>query len=293
VALRVEYFLGEAFSSLRRNLLMTLAAIMTVSVSLFLLGGVMVLSEMVGRTVQGVESQVQVQAFLREDITPDQTRDLQALIAGMPEQKDFKYVSKEEAFKEFTDINKETPALTENIDPEALPTSYRIELHEATQAEAVTTRLEGQPGVEDVKFGGEDAKKLISLMGLIRRGVVVAVAFILGAAVLLIANTIRLAIYARRREIAIMKLVGATNWFVRVPFIFEGMAEGALGALLAGSIIFGSKFLLLDKLQESIVFIPLTVGVDSLFRILALLVVVGMFVGAIGSGLALRRFLEV
>jgi cell division transport system permease protein len=290
---RVDYFLGETFSSLRRNLLMTLAAIMTVAVSLFLLGGVMVLSEIVGRAVHRIENQVEVNIFLRNDITPDQRTDLEGLVSGMPEVKGVEYISKEKAYEEFKELYRESPEIYENVDQDILPASYRIELRNPKSAQAVSTRLEGQPGVDEVQFGGDDVKKLLNLIGVVRRGTFIAVAFILTAAVLLIANTIRLAIFARRREIAIMKLVGATNWFVRVPFIFEGMAEGAMGAVMAGAIIFGTKFLLLDKAQESILFLPLTVGVDSLFKILAVLVAVGMAVGAIGSGLALRRFLEV
>ena len=293
MALRVEYFLSETFSSLRRNLLMTLAAIFTVALSLSLLGGVMVFSEMMSKTVRSWERIVEVDVFLREDITPEQTKALEQEISAMPEVRRYEYVSKDEALQEFKDLNSESPALVENIEKDALPASYRIRLKNPNRAEEVSVRLEGQPGVEEINFGGDDVKKLLTLTTFIRRVVFAVVVIILAAAALLIANTIRLAVFARRKEIAIMKLVGATNWFVRVPFIFEGMVEGAMGAFVAGGFIIAIKLLIFDGFQQQIPFLPLTVGFDVLGRILAVMLIVGMAVGATGSGLALRRFLEV
>lgn len=293
MAVRLEYFLGETFASLRRNLLMTLAAISTVAVSLFLLGGVLVFSEIMRKTVRSWEEEIDIEVFLRNDITPEQSAELQRTITAMPEVLAVKYISQDDALKEFKDIHSESPAMWEGIDKDALPASYRVELKNPKRAEDVAARLEGLPGTDEVQFGGDDVRKLLSLTSLIRRGVFVFSAVILAAAVLLIANTIRLAVYARRKEISIMKLVGATNWFVRVPFIFEGMAEGALGAVLAGVIIIAAKLLFMDDAQANVPFLPLTVGFNVLLKILAALVGIGMAVGAAGSGLALRKFLEV
>lgn len=293
MAFRAEYFIGETFASLRRNLFMTMAAIMAVALSLLVLGYTLLVRELAAKNVGAVEDQIQVDVYLLEDVTPQQSEDLEKLISGMPEVKTYKYISKDQAFAEYTKMFEESPALVENVDKGALPASYRIDLKDAETAEAVSGRVTGQPGVEEVRYGGDEVDKLLNLIKVLRRGLLVAVVFIMIAAVLLIANTIRLAIYSRRREVGIMKLVGATNWFVRVPFIFEGMAEGAIGALIAGGVIIASKFFWLDKVQESLPFLPLTVGIDSLARIVAVLVAVGMAVGAVGSGVALRRFLDV
>lgn len=293
MALRTDYFLGETLSNLRRNLLMTLAAISTVAVSLFLFGGVMVMGEIVNNTVGEWEKLIEVDVFLRDEITPEQQKELETAVVAMPEVKDVKYLSKEDAFNEFKEIYKDAPAVWENVDASALPALYRIELHDPQAAEAVTTRLEGRPGVDEVRFGGDDVKRLLQINSLLRRMMFVFVAILLAAAMLLIANTIRLAIYARRREIAIMKLVGATNWFVRVPFLFEGLTEGALGAVVAASVLLVGKMLLLDPLQQQMIFLPLTVGFDVIAKIFLVLVVVGMLVGMAGSTLALRRHLEV
>lgn len=293
MALRADYFFGETLSNLRRNILMTVAAVSIVLVSLLLLGFVMVLGQIVNQFTGGFERQVEVNVFLREDITPEQTKDLQTDISAMPEIKSVDYISKEEAFNEFKEMNKESPAVYENVDPDALPASFRIRLRNPNTAQAVSSRLEGRPGVDDVIFGGEGVKRLLKFNRLVRMASLGFTAVFLIAATLLISNTIRLAIFARRREIAIMRLVGASNWFIRVPFIFEGILEGVMGAILATGLIVGTKLAVLDALQHQLVFVPVTVGWDVVLRIFGWLLVVGMAVGALGSAVALRRFLEV
>ena len=290
---RFRYFMGETFANLRRNLLMTLAAISTVAVSLFLLGGVMVMREIVTQVTGEWEGKVELSVFLREDITPEQTKELQAAITGMPEVDEVFYVSKEQAYEEYREMFKDSPTLTENVSPDVMPANFRIKLVDPNKSEAVKTRIDGRPGVDEVTFGGDAVKKLLRLTGVFQTVMFVFTIILLAAAVLLIANTIRLAIYARRREIGIMKLVGATNWFVRIPFIFEGIAEALFGAVIASVIIFAGKVFALDRFQGAIPFLPVTVGLDDIVRISLVLMGVGAVVGAIGSTLALRRFLEV
>lgn len=290
---RFRYFISETFTNLRRNLLMTLAAITTVAVSLFLLGGVMVLSEIVNQVTGEWEGKVELNVFLREDITPEQTKELQSSLTGMPEVDRVFYVTKEEAYNEYKEMFKDSPTLTENVSASIMPANFRIKLVDPNRAEPVKTRIDGRPGVDEVTFGGDAVKKLLQLTKVINTVVFTFTLILLSAAVLLIANTIRLAIYARRTEIGIMKLVGATNWFVRVPFIFEGIAEAALGALVAGAVIFAGKLFALDRIQDAIPFLPLTVGTDDILRVFLVLMGVGAVIGALGSSLALRRFLEV
>jgi len=264
-----------------------------VSISLLLLGVVMVGGEVLQKMVSSWEGKVELNVFLRDEITPEQTKELSASLNGMPEVRKVFFESKEKAFKEYKRMFKDTPAIVENVDPNALPASYRVKLKDPNRAQAVASRLQGRPGVDEVQFGGETMKRLLKFIGVIKTILVVGIGITLAAAILLIANTIRLGIYARRKEIGIMKLVGATNWFIRVPFIFEGMAQAAFGAVLATGLIYLGKLFGLDRLQESILFLPMTVGNGSVLRIFLTLLVVGVFIGAMGSTLALRRFLEV
>ncbi len=291
--MKLAYFFGEAFANLRRNTLMTLAAMSTVTVSLFLLGSVMLGGAIITQSTGRWEGEVELNVFLRDEITPEQSKELETLISAMPEVQQVIYESKEAAFKEFQEMFKESPALTENVDPTALPASYRIKLHNPNTAPAVHSRLIGRPGVEDVNYGGESIKRLLKVTGLMKTVSLVFVGLLLAAATVLIANTIRIAVYARRNEIGIMKLVGASNWFIRVPFILEGIAEAVAGTMLAGVVIVTAKLLFLDRLQQSIPFLPLTVGWPTVLQIFGTLLAVGTLIGAIGSGFALRKFLEV
>lgn len=293
MALRLEYFFGEALSNLRRNLLMTLAAVSIVLISLVLLASVMVIGQIIEQFTGGIESQVEVNVFLRDDITPEQTKDLQSAVTAMPGIRSVDFISKQEAFNQFRKDYKETPAVWENVDPDALPASFRIKLRDAADAPATAARLDGRPGVDDAVYGGEGMERLLKVIRLLRRAAFVFIGFFLVAATVLISNTVRLAIYARRREIAIMRLVGASNWFIRVPFVFEGMLEGAFGAILSAGIVVAVKAAWLDSLQKSFVFLPVTIGWDVVLQVFAWLLLVGMAVGALGSVVALRRFLEV
>lgn len=293
MALRMNYFLGETLSNLKRNLLLTLAAISTAALSLFLLGGVMVGGKIIDKMLTSWEGKVELNVFLRDEITPEQSKELGSAISSMPEVSRVFYESKDQAFNEYKKMFEDTPAIWQNVDPNALPASYRIKLKDPNTAQAVASRLEGRPGVDEVQYGGKAVKRLLRLIGVVRTGVLIATTILLGAAILLIANTIRLAVYARRKEIGIMKLVGATNWFIRVPFILEGMVAAAIGSVLAASIILAGKMLVLDQFQRDILFLPVTVGTDVVLQVFATLLVVGLAIGAIGSTVALRRFLEV
>ncbi|MEX2586664.1 MAG: permease-like cell division protein FtsX [Actinomycetota bacterium] len=293
MALRVNYFVDETVSNLRRNLLLTLAAVSTVAISLLLLGVVMVGGEILNKMVSSWEGKVEMSVFLRDEITPEQQDQLQSDLEGMPEVDTLFYESKEDAFAEYQRMFEDSPAITENVDPEALPASFRVKLTDPNLAEPVAARVQGQPGVDEVQFGGEAMKRLLQFTNVVRTVLVIAIALTLGAAILLIANTIRLGIYARRKEIGIMKLVGATNWFIRVPFIFEGAVQAALGALVASAFIYAGKVVGLDRMQEVVLFLPVTISNADIVRVFLTLLAVGIGIGVFGSTLALRRFLEV
>lgn len=293
MALRLNYFVDETVSNLRRNLLLTLAAVSTVAISLLLLGVVMVGGQILNKMVSSWEGKVEMSVFLRDEITPEQQNQLQSDMEGMPEVDTLFYESKEDAYTEYQRMFEDSPAITENVDPEALPASFRVKLTDPNLAEPVAARVQGQPGVDEVQFGGEAMKRLLQFTNVVRTVLVIAIALTLGAAILLIANTIRLGIYARRKEIGIMKLVGATNWFIRVPFIFEGAVQAALGALVAAAFIWAGKVVGLDRMQEVVMFLPVTVGNGEILRVFLILLGAGIGIGVFGSTLALRRFLEV
>jgi cell division transport system permease protein len=213
----------------------------------------------------------------------------------MAEVQDVTYVSKSDAYDEFRLRYRNQPEFYENLPRDALPASLRIKLTNADYTEEVAARINGAPGVDDVRYGGEIIKRLLQVNSLLRTVMSVTSLVLMIAASALIANTIRLAIYARRDEIGIMKLVGATNWFIRIPFMLEGVFAALAGALISGGVVLLANSLLFSRMGEALPFLgPLfnfTTG--DLLGVLGLLAVVGAIVGLVGSTMALRRFLEV
>jgi cell division transport system permease protein len=181
------------------------------------------------------------------------------------------------------------------LPPDALPASLEIKLTDAKFTQEVAARIQGYPGVDKVQFGGGVIRRLLEVNSLLRTVTFVMALVLLVAAVALIANTIRLAIYARRDEIGIMKLVGATNWFIRIPFMMEGVFAALVGALVSGFVVFGANTLLFSRLGNAVPFLGpvFSFSNSEIAGVLFVLAGVGGLVGLIGSGMALRRFLEV
>lgn len=292
MAFKFGYFFRESGTNLRRNKLMTTAAVLTAAVSLVLLGGVLIIGDFVGGFTGELEEQVEVSVFLVDDITEEQKDGVQSTLVELQPDivGDLRYVSKSEAFQEFKELYEDNPVITENVDESVLPASFRVKMADPERVDVIASKLEGNPAVEEIVDQRETVERLISLTGMLRTFSAGLVAVLFGAAVLLIANTIQLAIYARRKQIEIIKLVGATNWFVRVPFMLEGVAVGVAGAIIALVVLTAGKAFAMGRLP---VWFPTATlqGVDP-GRVLWLLVI-GTVIGALGSAVALRRFLEV
>jgi cell division transport system permease protein len=179
-----------------------------------------------------------------------------------------------------------------NVDAESLPQSFRIKLVDPEQFAVIRARLTGEPAIDEIKDEQAVLKRLFAVTGVMRTGVQAVAAIMLVAAAGLIGNTVRMAVFARRKEIAIMKLVGATNWFIRVPFLIEGVVEGLIGAGIAVLGIFVMKVLFIDPLRGSLAFIP-WVGTGAIISTIPILLGAGILIAAVASLLAMRRFLEV
>lgn len=293
--MRIGYFLGETVQNLRRNFLMTIAAISTVAISLLLLGGVQILGLVVKNVTLNWEAKVEISAFLLDDAVAGEVNALQNQVTGYKEVSDVEYVSKADAFEEYKMRFRNQPELWENLPEDSLPASLRISLTDAQFAEEVAARISGAPGVDEVKFGGDIIKRLLQVNSLLRTITFGMSLVLMTAAAALIANAIRLAIYARREEIGIMKLVGATNWFIRIPFMLEGIFAALAGAFVSGGLILGGNALLFSRLGDALPFLGpvFQFSGGEMLGVFVLLCAVASLVGLIGSTLALRRFLEV
>jgi len=287
--LKVGYFVREASTNLRRNKLITMAAILTAAVSLLLLGGVLTLGSFVASITHQIENQVEVSVFLNDNITHQQQEDVRSTLTELDVVKKVSFVSKNQAFKEFKSLYRDQPALYENITPDVLPASFRVELKDPERVDVIRSKLARNPAVEEIADQRATVQRLVRFTGLLRTFSVVMILVLLGAAVLLISNQTQLAIYARRREIEIMKLVGATNWFVRLPFMLEGISTGLAGAVIALFLLAVGKRIARSQFP---VWIPTTALHGVALGQVLWLVILGMVVGAIGSAVAMRRFLE-
>jgi cell division transport system permease protein len=293
--MRVGYFFSETATNLRRNLLMTIAAISTVTISLLLLGGVAVLHLAVRNMTLDWEAKVEISTFLRTDITAEEQEALSADIAEMPQVEEVTFVSQTEALAEFRELYKNQPEFYEFLNEDSLPASFRIKLQNADDTEAVAALIRGRPGVDDVRFGGQFVKTLLQVNGFLRTVTLVLAVILMAAAAALIANTIRLGIFARREEIGIMKLVGATKWFIRIPFMLEGVFAALVGALVAGAIVLAADMFLFPRIGDAFPFLSRVFFFTNgeMAQILIGLAAGGAIVGLVGSGMALRRFLDV
>ena len=295
MALSIDYVVRETATNLRRNLLMTTAAVLTVAVSLSLFGGSLLLKRGIDRATLRWRGGVDLSIFLDPKGTPDQAAAIEQQLKNMPEVKSYKYYDHEQAYEEFKQMFKNSPEEVASVTPEDLPTSYRIVPVRAEDAKFIADRFRNSPGVIDVALAQKIVDSIIKITNIARYAIFVISGVLLLSASLLILNTIRMAIFARRREVAVMKLVGATNWFIRVPFMLEGMIQGLAGAAVAfGMVVLirgGVEWLVhrydLGLLDQVVVSSRDAITTGSM------ILVIGALVGGVGSFVAVRRFLDV
>ena len=292
---RVIYMIRDALISLRRNFLIVAGAVLAVFISLSLALGALVVNEILRVNTLAWQEGVHVIAFLRDQGRDGVASDAHDILLNdvrqWEEVRDAFYVDKSQAWVEYQELFAGNEGLLD-IDPTVLPASIRIELINIDLHSAVRFRLEQQqPVVFNVTTAAESIEQLRSLSNVLNV-LGIGLALVLGlAAVVLIANTIRLAIYARRDEVSIMKLVGASNWFIRVPFLLEGMIEGLVGASLAVFAVWiGTSNL--ASAAEGLALFNFEVSQQFFFRWALLFLIFGAAAGIVGSMLGLSRYLR-
>ncbi len=292
---RISFFFKEAFGSLRRNYFMTIAALVTVFLSIVVLGGVLVFVYTSDALLQEVEEKVEITVYLVADPDPDATevKDMTAEITSWPEVKSVVYVSKVDALESLKADFKDNPEILENLTSNPLPASFEIALVDPQTVDEVAARFEGDPIVDEVRYGKEIADKLFAFTSQARNFMLIFIILLGIVAILLISNTIRLSIFARKREVEIMKLVGATNWFIRWPFVIEGVTVGFLGAAVAAAVVLALNAYLVEKIRQSLPFMSVPLDAVPYVLVVLILLAVGVVIGAAGSGIGLRRFLKV
>jgi cell division transport system permease protein len=296
MALSVGYVTRETAINLRRNLLMTVAAMMTAGVSLTLVGGALLLKQGVTKATLQWRGGVELNIFMQPDVEPSQSEAVERELSDMDEYvKRYHYVNQRDAKVEFDKMFANSPDMVDSVRAEDLPPSYRVVPQKAELVNVIGDRFERQAGVKDVVYAKETIDRFLRVARRAQNVVLGIAIVVLLASAVLIFVTIQMAIFARRREVAVMKLVGATNWFIRIPFMLEGLVQGLVGAGIAFGIVYlarNSVLGLVDTLfvgiGESLFATPQEAVGTGIFLLL-----VGATVGAVGAAVAVRRFLDV
>jgi cell division transport system permease protein len=295
MAVRVEYLVRETATNLWRNISLTVAAVLTVAVCLTMLG----VSLLIGYGADSLTTQwkggIEFIVFMKPDATPDQDAAVRKAIDDSPQVKSSKYLDQQAAYEEFKELFSDKPELIESITPDVLPPSYRVVPVDANPDEVATLgkQFEDAPGVRDVTYASEALRNLEDLTSSVRTGLITTAVVLLLVAVLLILNTISTAMASRRREIEVMKLVGATNWFIRVPFMFEGLFHGIFGAALAVGGMVGVNEFIFPRVRKNDILLYFQVTSSQVFSTSIIVLALGCLVGVIGSLWAVSPYLDV
>ncbi len=290
---RTRLLFSEAWASIRQNISTTVAATMTVLIGMFLLGLFIALGTWVLSWSNHVQKELQVKVYFTSTATREQEAFVHQRLKAIPGIKSVVFVSKEQAEQR---MRRQFPQLYKTPLPSnPLPDSYVVTPLKASQTPLIGQRVQSAhwPAVDEVNWGSATARRVLTIAEVIWVVFLIAVVLLVVASTLLIANTIRLSIFARRREIEVMKLVGATNWFVRGPFMLEGLLCGVAGSIFAVILLVIGKSVALPSILPHIG--GGSSDVHALpFALNALaLIGAGLLLGAAGSGLTLRRFLQV
>jgi cell division transport system permease protein len=301
---QLGFFISEAFRALRRSAAPSMAAIVTIVVTTLLLGVLVPVLRASGSKAEDVREQIAINVFLHLDSTGAEAKALEDDLEALPHVTGADFVSKREGLQILRgrikggDLEESLGQLKGN----PLPFSYRISLDDPDNLEAVRSEISPvgasgeqqpiSPLIQDVVDARDEANDIRAVTGAVKIVLAVITVLLLLASLMLVGNTIRLSIYARRREVEVMRLVGATNWFIRWPFVLEGLIVGFTGAAIAVAILWLGKVTIVDPLSDSF---DLIANLDTMafVPLIAILVASAMAVSALGSGITLRRFLQV
>ena len=289
-----EYFVKETYKSIRRNGFMSFASISTVAVSLLVLGMFLMIFLNTNNLTQYLESQVQVSVYMQDSANDKELAAAKEKLQKMPGVVKVTRVSKQQALERFKQRLGEQEQLLNSLGKDnPFPNYFEVQVDNPERIKVITPQINQIPKVEIAKFGQEVVEHLFQLSKIMRLGGIVLVVFLAMATLFIISNTIRLTVFARRKEVIIMKYVGATDWFIRWPFLLEGMTLGFFGAILASIFINSIYSGLLERIHATLAFLPLLPASPLLLYVDLFLLVAGTGIGALGSYISLRKFLRV
>jgi len=288
----LRYVIKETSLSLRRNAWMSLASVATVAISLVILGFSLTLVYNTNQLASNIESDLEISVFMGTEQTREQVQEAKLKIESLPEVKSVELITKEKALEQFR--SSMSNELLENLGGNnPLPDKLTVKVVQPDQVKVLAEKLRSIPGIEKIQYGQGIVERILKFTQWIRWVGFTIIGLLAVASIVLISITIRLTVFARRREIQVMKLVGATDWFIRWPFLLEGMILGLVGAILASSIVVYGYLGLVSYIHENLTFIPVTSDQRLVLNLTLLLLGAGTLIGSLGSLVSLRKFLKV
>ena len=290
----LSYFWGETFRSLFRNRFMAIASVLTVTLSMFILGVFLSAVLNINHMASYLENQVEMTVYLKDGLTTDQVMGIGKYLKAQPGMKEIKFTNKDRAMKDFRERMGDQQGLLDAINGNPLPASYQMSFQTPEQLKTAAEVVAKYQGVETVQYGKDIIEQLYKVAQVIRLSGIVLIIFLAGAELFIISNTIRLTVFARRREIQIMKYVGASNGFIRWPFLFEGMVIGFLGSGFASFILWeGYKTVVSEMAAAGLVFIPMIPLWPFMGYTTLIILAAGIVIGVMGSAISLRKYMKV
>lgn len=291
----VGHFIGDAFKSLKRNKTICLASVITVLITFFVLGIFVLISKNVGLALNGVQSKVELKVFLQQDIKIVDQRDIEIKLKDMPQVKDVAYVSKDQAFIDFQKSSQNNKGLLEgySLQNNPFPASFTVQLKTPQDAQTVANAVEHMQGVDQVGNQQDLINTITKIVNVTRIIGVILFLILIGVAIFLIMNTTKLTVYSRRREVGIMKFVGATDWFIRWPFIIEGMIIGVVGAVIAALCVGGAYQAFYSWITTKMLYVDIVGNTYAYTHLLWQFAIGGAVIGGGASYFSLRKFLVV
>ena len=301
----IGYFFKESLQGFTRNLSTALGSIVTIFLSLLIIGLFFVAGAMLNNLMQSVESEVTITAYVSDEASQENIQTVMTTISNMEDVDTVSFTTKEQALENFSNSMTSNPEIIEQLDgTNPLPASIDVELTDPQSVQTIAQSIEADPEYvaisedpsnpgDSIKYGQGTVERLFQLTNYVRYIGIALIILLIFIALVFINNTIRLAILARRKEIAIMRLVGASNGFIRGPFLMEGALHALIGSLLAVGVLQVLRMYAMPKLQSALSFLSLDVSGTTYMMIYIVLVGAGLIIGLLGSAFAMRRYLKV
>ena len=290
----VEYYFREVLVSMIRNRWMTAASIGTVAVSLFVLGVFLIIVMNMNKMASSLESQVQISVYINDGLPEEGRKEIERMTKDLKSVSAIEYVPREVALKKLQERLGENKKILDALgESNPLPNAFLVTVNNADDVKKTAEAIADLYGVDEVKYEQDVAANLFELTHLVRFFGAILMVLLLCATIFIISNTIRLTVFARRKEIAIMKYVGATDWFIRWPFVLEGIGLGIIGGGISAFALQEFYSAMAEKIYESLAFFPMVEQYPFMNYVTIALICAGILIGILGSTISLKRFMEV